>query len=148
MSRRKTKPENIQNPEHYFNRYIAKETLSDLRDTKEYYDFFDSLDALAEEGNLERRLASSAEDTFEQHMENASFYAWIDQIEDERLHAIIRALPEKQKKLLTLRYHNCLSQDEVSKIMGQTQQYISRSELGILHRIKKLLKNGCENCRF
>ena len=101
MSRKKTKPEDIQNPEHYFNRYIAKETQSDLRDTKEYYVFFDSLDALAEEGNLERRLASSAEDTFEQHMENTSFYAWIDQIEDERLHAIAEKAPHTPLPLLS-----------------------------------------------
>lgn len=31
MTRRKTKPEDIQNPEHYFNRYIALETRNQMR---------------------------------------------------------------------------------------------------------------------
>lgn len=44
MSRRKTKSEDIRNPEHYFNRYIAKERLKDQERQAEYDNFFCSLD--------------------------------------------------------------------------------------------------------
>jgi len=44
MSRRKTKQEEIRNPEHYFNRYMAKERLKDQEKQAAYDNFFCSLD--------------------------------------------------------------------------------------------------------
>lgn len=142
MSRKKTKPEDIKNPEHYFNRYIAKETQSDLRATKEYYNFFDSLDALAEEGDLERRLASSGEDTFEQNMEDMSFFAWIDQIENKALHRAILDCTLEDRKIMTLRYKFELSQGETARIMTVNQSTICRREKELLKKFKKILETA------
>ena len=38
MSRRRTKAEEIRNPEHYFNRYIACERKKEQEEDAEYYD--------------------------------------------------------------------------------------------------------------
>lgn len=46
MSRRKTKAENIQNPEHYFNRYIAKEVIHDTEETQAYKKHNNSFEAI------------------------------------------------------------------------------------------------------
>ena len=46
MSRRKTKAEEIRNPEHYFNRYIARERKKEQEEDTEYYNLHESLDSM------------------------------------------------------------------------------------------------------
>ena len=48
MSRRRTKAEEIRNPEHYFNRYIACERKKEQEEDAEYYDLHESLDSMVE----------------------------------------------------------------------------------------------------
>ena len=43
MSRRRTKAEDIRNPEHYFKRYIACERKKEQEEDAEYYDLHESL---------------------------------------------------------------------------------------------------------
>lgn len=49
MSRRRTKAEEIRNPEHYFNRYIACERKKEQEENAEYYNLHCSLDELSEQ---------------------------------------------------------------------------------------------------
>lgn len=49
MSRRRTKAEEIRNPEHYFNRYIACERKKEQEEDAEYYNLHCSLDELSEQ---------------------------------------------------------------------------------------------------
>lgn len=63
MTRRKTKPEEIQNPDHYFRKYIAMEIKHDQADEKEYHRMFLSTDAILEnsvDGISRERLLSLA----------------------------------------------------------------------------------------
>ena len=46
MSRRRTKAEEIRNPEHYFNRYIACERKKEQEEDTEYYNLHESLDSM------------------------------------------------------------------------------------------------------
>ena len=46
MSRRRTKAEEIRNPEHYFNRYVACERKKEQEEDAEYYNLHCSLDEL------------------------------------------------------------------------------------------------------
>lgn len=50
MSRRRTKAEDIKNPEHYFNRYIAMEIRHDQEAQNAYDNMFASLDELLSGG--------------------------------------------------------------------------------------------------
>ena len=49
MSRRRTKAEEIRNPEHYFNRYVACERKKEQKEDAEYYNLHCSLDELSEQ---------------------------------------------------------------------------------------------------
>ena len=49
MSRRRTKAEEIRNPEHYFNRYVACERKKEQEEDAEYYNLHCSLDELSEQ---------------------------------------------------------------------------------------------------
>lgn len=139
MSRHRTKPEDIRKPEHYFNSYIAKEVKREQVATTEYYGFFDSLDEAFPYGLGDVEKGSQPE-SFEQDLAGSSLFAWIDQIEDGSLFAAVQSLTERQKVLLSLRYQFCLSQKDISLVMGITQQMVSASEKRILSKIKKFLK--------
>lgn len=144
MSRRRTNPEDIKNPEHYFNSYIAKETRREQEAAAEYYEFFDSLTeafpyGLDVPGRGKQLLAVCCmeNDPFEHEASETSLLGWIDQIEDRRLYTAINGLTERQKILLSLRYQQCLSQKDTALAMGITQQMVSSSENRILKKIKK-----------
>lgn len=61
MLRCKTKAEEIRNPEHYFNRYIARERKKEQEDT-EYYNLHESLDSmiLYAAGKLKRNTSETS----------------------------------------------------------------------------------------
>lgn len=147
MSKRRTNPEDIRNPEHYFNSYIAKEARREQEASVEYYSFFDSLteafphglDAPGR-GKQVRTVCCLENDPFEHEAAETYLLGWIDQIEDQRLYTAISGLTERQKILLSLRYQRCLSQKDVALVMGVTQQMISSMENRILKKIKKFFQ--------
>lgn len=150
MPRRRTKPGDIRNPEHYFNRYIAGEVLKDRERTAEYYEHNDSLEELLAGGSegskkgLSMSLANNTngEDLL-RRLSEESLFAWIEQIEDAHLYCAVSGLSEQHKVLLSLRFQFCYSQAETAKVMGIAQQTVSRYETRILKKIKKFLKKGC-----
>lgn len=147
MSRHKTKAEEIRNPERYFNRYIAKEILQDQKKTYDYYQMFDSLDAKLAGGSegISKKTQMLLETNFdgralEHQIASSSKYGWIDLIDNPCLYNAIIHLTEKQKYLLTLRFHLCYTQDEAASEMGVSQQAINEQEQLLFKKIKKFFK--------
>ena len=148
MSRRKTKPEDVKNPEHYFNKYIAKEVLNDQREKDAYYDFFDSLDELIEERKIEQLLYDRGGTDFDPEMASSSFFAWIEQIQNENLYDAILKISERDKTLLTLRYQYLFTQRETAVILGVSQFAVSKREHALKKYFRKFLENGFQKRRF
>ena len=146
MSRRKTKAEEIRNPEHYFNKYLAMEILKDREKEDEYYEMFDSLEELTESGkrtsheNLMLVAVNVDNRDLEAALAASSQFAWIEMIKNPKLYKVISELSCQQKELLTYRYHLSLSQVETARILGIAQQTVSRHEERIFKKIKKFLK--------
>lgn len=65
--------------------------------------------------------------------------AWIDYIENPELHKAIKELGNKEKVILTLRFHLCFTQRETAEIFHLTQQSISKQENRILKKIRKAM---------
>ena len=133
MSRRKTKAEDIRNPERYFNRYMAKEAKKEQDTKNRYYSVFDSLDELLATnriGNESKKLLATNVDgeDFERLLSDTNLLAWIDLIENPTLYAAANRLSQKDKIFLTLRYKYCLSQADLSGILRMSQASISRHE--------------------
>ena len=87
MSRRRTKAEEIRNPEHYFNRYIACERKKEQEEAAEYYDLHESLDSMVERAST--GYDRSAYRLFSVNLENEeiedalakrNLFGWIGQI--------------------------------------------------------------------
>lgn len=98
-----------------------------------------------------KRLVPSKEDSFdrlvdENYIQFADDSAAVEDIiihneEINKLRAAMDSLSKKQKDLLYLRYWQSMSQAEVAKIIGTTQQSISYQERKILSLLKKFLNN-------
>jgi len=141
MSRRRTKAEEIRNPEHYFNRYIACERKKEQEEDAEYYDLHESLDSMVERAST--GYDRSAYRLFSVNLENEEIedaLAKRNLFESPQLHKAVSSLSTEKKILLTLRYQCQKTQQEVSKIMHIRQQAVSKSERGILKEIKKFFK--------
>jgi len=146
MSRRKTKQEDIRNPEHYFNRYIAKERLKDREKQAEYDNFFCSLDEklTLNDGKIGGRgqmliAVNENDDDLEEQLAERSFFAWIDYIECTKLHYAICQMSVFEKKLLTLRFRYGLTQRETAEIMKITQVAVHRRERKLLNQLRTIL---------
>lgn len=151
MSRRRTKAEDIKNPEHYFNRYVAMEIRHDQEAQSAYDNMFDSLDELLSGGenglskNASKLLeANSGERDLEEMLCNTSLLAWIDYIDNPRLYEGIRSLTKNQQIFVTLRFRLCYTQEEIAGVYRITQQNASRREDRIIKKLKKFLLGGCE----
>ena len=136
MARRKTLPEEIRNPENYFNRYIAKEVLNDHRETKQYYDFFVSLDALSDGESHETQIPRSLTIDFESDLACHSESNWIDYFERPWLQKAVSSFSESEKRLLKLRFLYGLSQRETAEVIGINQSNVCRQEVILLRKIK------------
>ena len=147
MSRRRTKAEEIRNPEHYLKRYIASERKKEQEEDTEYYNLHESLDSMVERASAgydhsSYRLFSVnlENEEIEDALAKRNLFGWIDQIENPQLHKAVSNLSTEKKTLLTLRYQYQKTQQEVSRIMHIGQQAVSKSERGILKEIKKFFK--------
>ena len=147
MSRRKTKAEDIRNPERYFNRYMAKETKKEQDIKNQYYSVFDSLDELLATnriGNESKILLATNvdEEDFEQLLSDTHLLAWIDLIENPTLYTAVSSLSKKDKVFLTLRYKYVHSQTELSEILGVSQAAISKRETALKNIFGNFLEKG------
>ena len=155
MSKRKTKPEEISNPEHYFNRYIAKEVIHDQEETSQYYERFNSLDEMLEQGqkgkgnkSLLQMAVNEQGEMFESEMECKTVEAWLNQINNDMLHRAMLTLTNKQKTILFLRFYCEKTQRETAELLGLRQQTILVQERGAIKKLKKFYEDTVKSRDF
>ena len=152
MSKRRTKVEEIRNPEKYFQSFIVYETRKDKEKDQEFYDLVRSLGELFAGGDgstkCENRLLLADNlngEEFEKYISESSVFGWIEMIENEALFAAISKLSQREKIILTLRYQYCLSQFEIAQAIGVSQSTLSWREAQIKKEIKKFLERFDKN---
>ena len=59
-----------------------------------------------------------------------------EMIENMQLHSAIESLPERERKIIVLRYFRDMTQSEVAKQIGVSQVQISRIEMRIMKDFK------------
>lgn len=148
MAKKKRNPDEIYDPERYFNSLIAKEISRDRAQTKRYYKMFVSLEELLEGGDegistkIQMKITTNTDGRdFENALAELSEFGWIEQLENIRLLQAIRTLTKQQKILLTLRYVSCLTPSETAEAMGISRQAVFTNEQRILNKLKDFLKN-------
>ena len=62
-----------------------------------------------------------------------------EMIEHMQLKAAIDSLPEREKKIIMLRYFRDMTQSEVAEIVGVSQVQISRIESKVMADMKRML---------
>ena len=151
MSRRRTKPEDITNKNHYFKRYVAKESLHDHIMQNDYESRNISLEQTLESKdrlvNSERLLMLAVNENgelFDTYMAESSVESWLECISNPELHMALKQLTEIQQNILYLRYYHRLSQRETAEMLHCTQQCVSKQERAAKRKIKNVLKGGCE----
>ena len=150
MSRRKTQPEDIRKPEHYFNKYIAKEVLHDSGQAAHYQEKHHSLEAilLGEDPLVSRKkllsLTFSEEGYLLRNRKYRSVKDWLADIENQALFHALSSLNTRQQLILLYRYDYLLSQREVAELLHISQQAVSKLEQAAIKKIKKFLLKGCE----
>ena len=95
-----------------------------------------SLEAIVEPVSLYDPVYYDAGDTIyvmDQIGDSNSDVNWIDEI---LLKKSINELPEREKKILSLRFMNGMTQTEVANEIGISQAQVSRLEKGALDKIK------------
>lgn len=150
MSRRRTKPEEIRNPEHYFNRYIAKEVKRDQQEADDYHVINKSFEAIlmGEDPDISRRkllrIAANEDEYLISRREHSSVEDWLIDIENPTLHKALSKLTERQQLILLYRYDYLLSQEDVAAMLHISQQAVSKQERAAKNFLKKFLSGGCE----
>ena len=151
MSRRRTRPEEIKNKNHYFKRYIAKESLHDHVSQNDYESINVSLEQTLESKdrvvNSERLLMLAVNESgelFDAYLAESSVQSWLECISNPELYKALKQLTEIQQNILYLRYYHMLSQRETAEMLHCTQQCVSKQERAAKRKIKNILKGGCE----
>ena len=133
MSRRKTKPEEIRDPDHYFNRMIALEVKREQVATAEYHAHCPSLEAMIEggdEGPSRESLMLLAINTdgseYDRYLESISFLGWIETFKNPTLYDAVKTLPLEYQEILTYRYKEGLTVREIAAVMKIPKSTIDR----------------------
>ncbi|HHV64795.1 MAG TPA: RNA polymerase sporulation sigma factor SigF [Peptococcaceae bacterium] len=74
-------------------------------------------------------------------LQKESSQEWFDKI---ALMEVLEKLPEREKKVLIMRFFEDKTQSEIAKIMNLSQVQISRIERNALHRLRQILQEGQE----
>jgi len=150
MSKHKTKPEEIRDPERYFNSFVATEARRSAEATQHYYKMFDSLDHIIEDELDGRRaryvMALAGEDqcvSLEdlQHCETPS--EWMELMQSEALLKAFRRLSEEHQSILFLRFYKQQTQKEIADSLGVSQQAVGKEEKKAIKILWELLSSGC-----
>ncbi len=145
MPKHRTKAEDIRNPEHYFNRYIAMEVKHDQAVQQVISKNECSFEEKCEHEDFQLRFADNLNNELLDEALSNSEFGWIEAIENQTLYAAVISLSDEQKRLLTLLYREQLLQTEIAQILNINQSRVSRRLDTILKKIKKFFQNGIEN---
>ena len=150
MSKHKTKPEEIRDPERYFNSFVATEARRSAEAPHHYYNMFDSLDHIIEDELDGRRalyaMALAKEDQCMnledlQHCETPS--EWMELMKSEALLKAFRRLSKEHQSILFLRFYKQQKQREIANSMGISQQAVGKEEKKAIKILWELLSSGC-----
>ena len=147
MSRRKTKPEEIRYPEHYFNRMIALEVKREQVATAEYHAHCPSLEAMIEggdEGPSRESLMLLATNTdgseYDRYLESISFLGWIETIKNPTLYKAVQTLSMEDQHILTYLYKEQLTVREIEAVMHIPKSTVERRK----KKIEKIISDFFE----
>ena len=146
MSRHKTRPEDIRNPDRYYKRLMAMEYRKEKKAANRYHTMFASLDELAEAEAEGRKgiseLLAVDDDIYAEFVNNKydSATDWINQINDSRLREALQKLSLYQRNLVSLRFCKEKKLSEIAALYNNTPQAVAH---GLRLSIKKL-KTICE----
>lgn len=142
MSRRKTKPEEIRNPEHYFNRMIALEVKREQIATADYQEHCQSLEAMLEGGDegpcreSAMLLATNTDGSeYDRYVETSSFLGWIETFKNPTLYDAVKTLPLEDQQILTYLFKECLTVREIAEVMNIPKSTVDRRS----KKIKKII---------
>ena len=148
MSRRKTKAENIKNPEHYFNSMIKKELERDKNKTAKYHTMFISYDEITDMDSIRMTrdilLQLVAKQGKELHSGEAPWLSWFESFENETLYFAVLRLTQRQQFILYRRFYLEYSQEQIGAFLNIPQQAVSSNMRTAIKKIKKYFVGGCE----
>lgn len=143
MAKPKTRAEDIRNPEHYFNKYIALEVKHDQMKQREIEDNECSLEEKAEFTSFDHQISVNKNgELFDEVLSTHSELAWMETVKNPKLYAALQSLSDEQKRLLTLIYVHDLSQEQLAVMYGISQQAISRRIQRAQDKIKTFFERG------
>ncbi|MBO8163441.1 MAG: hypothetical protein H0Z34_06930 [Brevibacillus sp.] len=71
---------------------------------------------------------------------------FLSSIEDERLYAAFSQLTQKQKVVVTLAYSACALDTDIARLMGISQQAITKTRLAALRKMRKAFTPSGKRC--
>lgn len=147
MSRRKTKPEEIRDPERYFNRMIALEVKREQVATTDYHAHCQSLEAMIEGGDEGPSreslmlLATNIDGSeYDRYLESISSLGWIETIKNPTLYKAVQTLSLEDQHILTYLYQEQLTVREVEAVMHIPKSTVERRK----KKIEKIISDFFE----
>ena len=96
--------------------------------------------ALAATGPAESIQRSSGEDGFSLELVLGDYDAEERLLEQVNLRALVEQLPERERKVIALRYYHGLTQQSCAKVLGVSQMQISRLERRAMEKLRSCLE--------
>ena len=141
MSKRKTRAEDIRNPEHYFNRYIALEVKHDQIKQTEYEKQAVSLETeFCEKDYPGYHSIGTCEDELEKSSCTDGGCDWIDHLDNHLLFEAVNCLTARQKKILTMFAMQEMTMQEIADELGVSQPAIAQNISTIRKKLKKVFE--------
>jgi len=137
MPRPRTKAEDIKNPEHYFNKYIAMEVKHDQASQTEIEANEYSLEEKIESKAFEYSIAVNKNgELFDDVLFQESAIGWIEQIKNNKLRTVLSHLTSHQQEIVFLLFVKELLPKEIAEKLGITQAAVSIQTKRIMEKIK------------
>ena len=136
MSRRKTKPEEIRNPERYFNKYLSLEVKDQYRKRRDILMNEDSLEERSEFASFHIQTAVNTDGEYFAKIESSAKYC--EWIKNAQLLRAVEELSDSERKLLRQYFYEGISQKALAANLGVSQQAISKVFHRIFRKIKKI----------
>ena len=125
MPRPRTKAEDIINPEHYFNRYIACEVKHDMAVRQIIDDNEVSLEEKMEYGSFQLAVAVNTADELLCSIIADEPDGWIELLESECLRSALYSLSERQREVVRLYHVEGFKMPEIAERLGLSTQTIN-----------------------
>jgi DNA-directed RNA polymerase specialized sigma24 family protein len=116
MSRKRTRAQDIRNPEHYFNRYVALEVKHEMLELYDRSQIEVSYEAhFGECYAPDESMRCCCDELVEQDLCAANSMDWIDYLDTPALAEAVKALTDRQKQILTMYAMQGLTTREIAE---------------------------------